>query len=751
MTANGLSSQDFWVGDWFVRPRLGRIQRGDETVHIAPRAMAVLVRLAEADGAVVSRNELLDAVWPRMDVTQDALSQTIVELRKAFADNAKNPRVIETIPKLGLRLVTPVVAAAARSPGRHTETIAHEAPRVTAAPRPDPSTDRDAGLRPAGLRSMAAWGLVAVLVVVLVLGTVAVRWNAPDERSIAVLPFALDSMVDGETASFADGLHDELLTQLARMSGFDKVIARGAVMRYRDSDASIREIGQALDVDAVLEVTLRREGDRVRLVATLADVETEATLWRSEPYDRALTTEGLFSLEIELALSIASALEAAITDEELAALRKVPTRNPEALAFYQSGKEYFRRSSNREEDLRWSLVQYQRATEHDPTFAEAWARLGIVHTALYWLGFDPAPERLAAARAAIDRAFEFGPNLGETHLAQANYLNRAQGERDAALAEFAVAERLIPHDSELYLHRASVYRRLGHWEKATQDLARALEIDPDNLWYRRQQHISGLYLRDYALSERQLDAIDDAHPDDPVVYVSRVALGLFRNGATALAHEYDRAPPTPDYELGTNYVYTRWLAAIFDQEYETALGILQAIDQDRDAMPANESTRLLSLLYAHTYRLAGDHERAQAHYREALRAMEARWTQHDALRPAEAYAGLGQIPLRDLAEAYAGLGQRDEALVAIEQALDSARQSHDAVNESTIKLDLVLGVLLPLADQDEALRDRAFEALDDYLDGAGIWSIEGLESDPRLDPIKNDPRFHALVAKHTRS
>ena len=385
-----------------------------------------------------------------------------------------------------------------------------------------------------------------------------------------MLPFSYSSAADADVESFAEGLHAELVSHLAQISSLDRVIAPTSTLRYRNTETSVREIGQQLNVATILEAHLQRMGDTIRIVATLVDAETDGTI-SSVTYDRALTAADMFATQSELAISIANALEATITDEELVRLREVPTTNPRALEFYQRGKEYFRRSNNRLEDLPYALQQYERATMEDPEFALAWARLGVAHTALYFYGIDQTPARSVLAAKAIQRAFDLIPGLPEAHIARANYLSRVSAKYDEALAEFDVAEKLIRNDPDLYLFRASVYRRLGEWERSTEDHDRALELDPLNVVYLRQQHVNYLNVRDYARAEHYLDRVLEIAPDDATAYVDKVVLALFRDGDTSLAHEYYQAPPTPRYADGLAHTYVHWLAAIYDRDYATAL------------------------------------------------------------------------------------------------------------------------------------------------------------------------------------
>ena len=588
MAASSPRRPDFWIGDWLVRPSLAKLQRREETVHLSPRAMAVLVYLADA-GGVVPRNALLDAVWPRMVVTQDALSQCIVELRKAFGESSKEPRVIETIPKVGIRLMLCAVEDAANAPD--------------ASRRAPP--------------------------------TLAVTTRFPLWQRVALV---------------AAGI----------------AIAAGA-----------------------------------------------AWLWLPKSFDRG----------------------AGNTDE-------IAITGTRARDCFASAEEY-RQRTNRADALPREVRLYGCAVEEDPSFALAWALLSRAHLGMYWFGLDQTPGRLAQAKEAIDRALTLDPELPEAHLYFANYLYRGEHEYEAALNEFAVAERLLPDNAEVYFLRASLYRRRGEWDLSIRDGEKAIELDRANIVYLREQHVSYLFQRDYERADALLDRIlDRFRDDDGLTHVDKALLALYRNGDTQLAHRFERVPPTADYEDVPQYSYVSWLAAVIDRDYARALDVLEREDGDPIDAEFPNSPNLVdkTLFFARTYALAGDDEKARLALEAALRDITkqlADSSADDSLGIAAFYVALG--------EAHAGLGERQAALDALTQARSLAPESNDALVASSIQLQSVIRVLIPLGDHETALSE-----LEDYLRGAGPWSIEALARDPRLSPIHGDARFAALVERHGR-
>lgn len=574
MPSNGLANRDFRVGDSVVQPRLARIQHGGKTVHVTPRAMAVLVHLAEANGAVVSRNDLLDAVWPRMAVTPDTLSQCLVELRRAFGDDSKNPQTIETIRKIGVRLMPPVTV------------------EEGAGPLPQPRK----------------------------------LWRA----------------------------------------------AAGAA-------AALVAVGV---------------------------VATTLLLWPIEP----------------------------LTTDELARLRDVPTKNTRAYEFYLSGNEYLKRNNDPNHVLPVIVQQYTRATEEDPGFALAWARLAIAHTALYFRGIDRTGARLTLADAAVRRALELAPVLPEAHLARAAFLGRGLGDYDGALAELAVIESGMRQDAEFYYLRAGLYLQKGDLQLAVADHERMLELDPRNVVHLRQRYNVEHGRRDYAAAERTLDRITELAPDEGTAYVDQVALALCAHGDTALANRYEQTPPSANYATALASTYVRWLAALFDRDYARALNILDSSKEEPvfDGDFRNSFTPK-SLLYARTYLLAGERAEAMRHLQQAKAAVERQLT---ALQGEQQSSTTLHVAL---AEVEAVLGDSEGA----EASLARAAQVPYAMQRSAMRFAVATRVLVPLGEHDRALAE-----LDGYLSGPGGCTTERLLADPQLDPVRNEPEFAALVAKH---
>jgi tetratricopeptide (TPR) repeat protein len=524
--------------------------------------MAVLVHLAESNGAVVSRNALLDAVWPRMAVTPDSLSQCLVELRRAFGDDSKNPKTIETIRKIGVRLVPPV------------------------------TVEDIGGPRPQRWKSWrVAAGAAAVLVV---------------------------------------------------------VGAAGVIL--------------------------------------------------------------------------------------LVGPKEPPTDNARAYEFFLSGNEYLKRDNDPNHVLPVIVQQYTRATEEDPDFALAWARLAIAHTALHFRGIDRTSERLALADAAVSRALELAPALPEAHLARAAFLGRGLGDYDGALAELAAAEPEMRQDAEFYYLRAGLYMHKGEVQLAIADHDKLLELDPRNVVYLRQRYNVEHARRDYAAAERTLNRIIELAPDEGTAYVDQVALALCADGDTALANSFEQATPSANYGTALASTYVRWLAALFDRDYGRALNVLDRSSEEPvfDGDFRNSFTPK-SLLYARTHLLAGNRAEAMRHFEQAKTAIELQLAGQQGERQAPTSLHVA------FAEIGAALGDHEGARASLARAAPPT----SAMQRSAMRFAVATRVLVPLGQHEPALRE-----LDAYLSGPGGCTIERLLADPQLDPVRNEPEFAALVAKH---
>src|SRR5499425_2329684 len=401
------------VGSWIVDPSLNSMSCEGRTVRLEPKVMEVLLCLAQHPGETLSKEQLFQAVWPNIIVTDDVLKRCIAELRRAFDDDARNPHTIETISKRGYRLVASVSALAA----------------ATAPP------------------------------------------ESAVSDSIAVLPFANVS-ADPENEYFADGITEEIIDALAQIQGL-RVVARSSAFSFKGKHIDLRIVGEQLKVRTVLEGSVRRADNRLRITAQLVCTADGYHLW-SERYDRELAD--VFALQEEIAQAIAQRLEIAFPWHGKP-LVKTGTPNLEAYQSYLKGRALLYK---RGPAIPRALACCRRAVELDPTYALAWAALANSYTLLCWYGFADPQEFMPKATEAARRAVALDPSLAEAHCALALISLLHSWDRAEAEREFARAIQLNPKDIQTLYWYGFYYLQLseGRLTEGMEQGKLALASDP---------------------------------------------------------------------------------------------------------------------------------------------------------------------------------------------------------------------------------------------------------------------------------
>src|SRR5438094_2095166 len=304
--------------------------------------------------------------------------------------------------------------------------------------------------------------------------------SAP-EKSIAVLPFE-NLSDDKQNAYFAEGVQDEILTDLAKIADL-KVISRASVMHYKSGAArNLRQIGKELGVANVVEGSVQRTGNRVRVNAQLVDARTDRHLW-AQTYDRDLAD--VFAIQSEIAKTIADQLQAKLSPREKNAIELPPTSDISAFDLYTRAKNILLRASFVATAGNAGLLEavdlLNQAVARDPSFFDAYCQLAYAHDALYFYGADHTSARLALAEAALQAASRLRPDAGETHLARGRNLYWAYGDYDGALAELEVARQMLPNEARIFKWTGLIQRRHGRWEESTRNLERAVELNPRDI------------------------------------------------------------------------------------------------------------------------------------------------------------------------------------------------------------------------------------------------------------------------------
>jgi len=539
------------------------------------------------------------------------------------------------------------------------------------------------------------------------------------EKSIAVLP--LENLSEQkENAFFADGIQDELLSNLSKIKDL-KVISRTSVMQYKTAiTRNLKEIAQQLGVSNVVEGSVRRSGNHIRVSVQLIDALTDRHIW-VQNYDRTLADS--LALQGELATEIAAGVGATLSPQEKARVEAKPTNNPAAYDAYLRGRAVEAGSLSDKSNVERAIQSYQEAVKLDPSFVPAWVRLSFMHSNSYWIGHDPSSARLAAAKDAADRALALDPNLPETHLALGYYRYYGQHDFAGALAEFQQAEQGLPNNVDVIRGIALIQRRLGHWDEAIAELRRAVELDPRNI------DGSSLLAMTYSAVRRFPEALTSVDRVLALEPANTDALGLkarvFRATGDLQAVESLLANP------GISPL-DRSVQALFQRRYAAAIEILSnAVAADSKLLDPRSDKRLLLGL---SQQRAGDVAAARATYQKAAQDFQRQLDKvaRDSFKEAELHAVLGR--------AYAGLGEAASAVAEGQKAMAMQPSSKDPF-EGPVEEESMAYIYALLGDADHAI-----PILKRLLQIPYAFAITPalLRLDPIWDQIRNDPRFQQL-------
>jgi len=585
------------------------------------------------------------------------------------------------------------------------------------------------------------FAIIAVLAVAVVL-LLADRLAPPGgetglaAKSIAVLPFEnLSDDRDGEY--FVVGMQNEILTRLAN-SGDLKVVSRTSTEKYRSHTEDLREVARALGVTTIVEGSVQRAGNQVRIAVQLIDARTDTHLW-AQSYDRDL--RDVFAVQSDVAGRIASALELTLQPGEALAFARAPTGDPVAYDLFLRA-EYLagRGGVNLEaEPLRQAVEAYRRAIDRDPSFALALARLSYAQSILVWLdaeGIDAAALS-AEARANAERARTLDPTLADAYIAlgfSAYYGNHQ--DYDAALAAFATAQRLRPNDAAAMAAAGYVYRRQGRIADAIGKLEEALDHDPRNTRFLTNLAASYTMVRRYGDAEAALRRAVAIDPDNLQARGLLSDAILSRTGDAALAATVLQGDH-PHMQL--QRVTLLW----YQRRYPEALALLESVPDTPDFFESyggySKAVQLASL-----YGFMGDAAESRRHYVLAETGARRALAEAEASGPPRALFN-ARLSLADI---ELGLGRREEAL----RLADETQALLNEYDDRYLSLLLTAGNVALYASAGRA--DLAVPLLDGVLgaaDGGLAYSAALLPLEPVLDPIREDPRFIALLEKYPAS
>ena len=556
--------------------------------------------------------------------------------------------------------------------------------------------------------------------------------NPASDKSIAVLPFE-NLSEEKANAFFAEGVQDEILTDLAKIADL-KVISRTSVMQYKSGVArNVREIAQQLGVANVVEGSVQRSGNRVRVNAQLVDARTDAHLW-AQTYDRDLAD--VFAIQSEIAKAIAVQLQAKLSPNEKKAVEQPPTTDLAAFDLYSRAKSLLltaMASATSEPDVRKAIEFLNEAVKHDPSFFDAYCQLAYAHESLYAIsGLDHTPARLALAEAALQAATRLRPAAAETHLARAQYLYYGLRDYAGALAELEIARRALPNDSRLFELTGHILWRRGRQEEGLRNLERAAELDPRNLDTLQQIALGYQFLGRYAEAIAALDRASAIVPDNVETRANR---GLFY-----LLWKADTRPlrQTIDAILaqGSGAIVSAadiwFFCALTERDPAAAERALVALG---DNPCFNEPPIILSRSFGEGLlaRMTKDEARART-------AFEAARVQQEKIGQAQPDYG---PPLCVLGLIDAALGRKDLALDEGRRAIALTPLEKDVINGSRV---LQYFAITAAWAGDKELALQQLEAGLRAPVASVMLSYGALKLLPFWDPLRGDPRFEKIVA-----
>ena len=574
-------------------------------------------------------------------------------------------------------------------------------------------------------------GLIAatvLLAIALALGFVfwvashraAPKSTSTSQKSIAVMPFANLSH-DPDNAYFAEGIQDEILTRLAKIADL-KVISRTSTQQYQSKPSNLAEIAKQLGVANILEGSVQKAADQVRVNVQLIQAASDSHLW-ADTFDRKLTD--IFGVESEIARAIADALQAKLTGGEQRALAVKPTNNSEAYDAYLRGLALEVRASS-PNDLEKVVGFYERSVQLDPAFALAWARLSRANAQVYFGGLDTTPARREATERALNTAQKLQPNSPETLLAQAYYQYWVRRDYELAKATFGRVRELVPGSSDVPAALALIARRQGHWDQSITYWEQTLALDPRNIQWLAFAAETYAMLRQFPAALKTYDRVLDIVPNDPETVASEAKIyqaeGNLEQAGKLLAGVNALTPSFKAFLTKMNQLF-------LERHCDEAIRLIHSrLTEYRDLSDIERLVDQGFLVSAQE--CAGDIAGARATAQQMLPSLET--LAKKALNSPPFAAGLSNI--------HAVLGEKDAAIREAERAITLRPTVKDAVEGPSYEENLA--VVEGLVGE----KNRAIPRLQRLLEipYSDCLTPALLRLDPKWDPLRGDPAFQKL-------
>ena len=547
------------------------------------------------------------------------------------------------------------------------------------------------------------------------------------DKSIAVLPFQ-NLSDEKENAYFADGMQDDILTNLSKIGDL-KVISRMSVMSFRgDGARNAHDIGRALGVATLLEGSVRRAGNRVRVSVQLIDAENDRHLW-AEDYDRDLTD--VFAIQTDLAQKITSSLQAKLSPNEKERLDRRPTADSDAYMLYVQAHDYANRPDRLRETSLKAEELFEQAIKRDVNFALAFAGLSTVESWMFH-SYEPTAARREKARLNANEALRLQPDLPEGHLALGYSYYYGDRDYQRAFTEFEIAKRDLPNEADAYSAIAAIQRRQGKWAESNANFEKSASLDPRNASVLFNFGFNYMAQRDFETADKLFDRAIAADPQSFSAQGIKAAMAIEWKGDVGFA-ENQLASAPPGYDPDGLITSARIWVLTLRRKFAEAIQVVEQFRGETLTYPERGPCPK-AFLQGVLYLQQGDSEKAQAAF-ERARIVAERLVR-DAPDDWSRHAQLGAV--------FAGLGKKEEAIKEGRKAVELLPESEDAFDGPQATESLA-EIYAWVGEHDEAIR-----LLDHLLavpSGVSVWM---LKLDTAWDPLRKDPRFQALIDKYQK-
>ncbi len=555
--------------------------------------------------------------------------------------------------------------------------------------------------------------------------------NYADTKKIMLAVLPLENLGDPEDEYFADGITEEITTNLAKLSGLG-VISRTSSMQYKNSNKNLKQIGKELKVDFILEGTIRWDKsspeNRVRINPQLIRVSDDMHLW-AESYEAVLND--VFGVQSSIAREVVMALDITLLQKENDVITQKNKIDPVAYDYYLRGKQYYTVDRPQRTQIDLAIKMHEKAIETAPDFALGYAELGAIHTEIYWANINPSPGRLDTAKYYIDKAMALAPNSSEAHQALGWYYYHGLRDFDRAVETFKHVLKLHPNNSQAMASIAWVYRRQGKWDEAIELLKQVIRLDPRKSTYRFELGFTLANKRNYEEAFENFNLAIDLQPDIYWAYLMKSFALLNQTGDVSQSKQVieqaltscGRYPALTFFETYYNLI---------DRNYEKALSLINApgeiyLWQDIGGFD-------YYYFKGATYKYMKNENMAQIYFDSARVILEKLVSKTPNSAPY----------FSSLAKIYAFLGRKDDAISTAKRAIEIEPISVDAINGT----DYIRDIIIVYAEVGEF--DLAIDQLDYLLKIPSMYSINWVKLAPELVPLHDHPRFQALIEKYEK-